>query len=172
MFLAFICFVLAVAVGAWRQKCRVYELHMPINCPSIWRNSTVRVVTWLISTSLSLVFATILSVWVMDVVNEWVGKFSFGVFLFLRWMTSAVFGGSTAIKRVAEFNNEFSVEHVNYDAVANAMMKTRRERGEPEIPKEEIIALLKKSAKDIASNNLDDEEQRALAEFRKIDKRR
>lgn len=168
---AIVCFFLAVAIGSWRQMCGVYELQMPFNCPPIWRNTFVRVVTWLISTSLSLVFATILSIWVIDVVNEWLGKFSFGVFLYLRWLTSAFFGGYPAIKRCKEFNNEYAMENVNYDALADAMIKTRRNNNEPEIPKDEIIALLKDSAHKISTNTLDEDEQKALEYFRNLERK-
>lgn len=171
MIIAFTCFALAVAVGAWRQMCTVYELKMPFNNPPIWRKTSVRVVTWLMSTSLSLIFATILSLWVTAALNDWVGKFSFGVFLYIRWLTSAFFGAYPAIKRCEEFDNEYAAENVNYDALADAMVKVRQHNGDEYIPKEEIIDLLKESAKKISTDSLDDDERKALEEFRKLDKR-
>lgn len=49
--------------------------------------------------------------WVIDSVNEWVGKFSFGVFLVLRWHISALIGAYPAVKRVEEFKKEFGLDN-------------------------------------------------------------
>jgi hypothetical protein len=171
MIIAFICFVLAIAVGAWRQMCTVYEHKMPFNNPPIWRKTSVRVVTWLMSTSLSLIFATIFSLWVSAAVNEWVGKFSFGVFLYMRYVASAFFGAYPALKRCGEFNNEYDIENINYDALAEAMVKARHNNGDEYVHKEELIDLLKDSAKKISTDSLDDDERKALEAFRNFDKR-
>lgn len=111
MFIAFICFALAVAIGAYRQMCGVYELYLPYNCPPLWQSTFARVITWSISTVLSIVYAFILAMWVIDTVNDWVGKFSFGVFLVLRWQISALIGAYPAMKRVEEFRKEFGLDN-------------------------------------------------------------
>lgn len=171
LLIATISFIIAVAIGAWRQMCGVYELQMPYNCPPIWHSKVLRTITWLLSTGLSIVFAMIFANWIIVEVNDLFGKFTFGVFLYVRWMFSAFFGGYPAIKRCEEFANRYATENVNYDALAEAMVKTRRDNGEEEISKDELIELLKDSAKKISTNTLDDEEQRALEAFRKLDKR-
>jgi len=168
---AIVCFILAVAIGSWRQMCGVYEIQMPFNCPRIWNSVFVKILTWILSTTLSIIFATIFSMWISVEVNDWFGKFTFGVFLYIRWLTSGFFGSYPAIKRCEEFNNTYASENVNYDALADAMIKTRRNNNEPEIPKDEIIALLKDSAHKISTNNLDEDEQKALEYFRNLDRK-
>ena len=61
---------------------------------------------------------------------------------------------------------------MDYDAIAESMNKLRRSKNEPEIPKEQLIALLKKSEVDISSNKIDEDESKALAEFRKAENKR
>jgi len=168
---AIICFILAVAIGSWRQMCGVYEIQMPFNCPRIWNNVFVKILTWILSTTLSIIFATIFAMWISVEINDWFGKFTFGVFLYIRWLTSGFFGGYPAIKRCEEFNNTYATENVNYDALADAMIKTRRNKNEPEIPKDEIIALLKDSAHKISTNTLDEDEHKALEYFRSLERK-
>lgn len=170
MFTALICFVVAVAVGAWRQMCGVYEMHMPFNCPPVWRNTFFRLITWLVSTILSLVFALLLSMWVIEVVNEWVGKFSFGVFLYTRWLVSGFIGAYPAMRRCQQFTQTNTYENVDYEGLAESMIKTWRENGNGEISKEKVIAMLKDSAHKISTNNLNEDEQKALNYFRRIEK--
>ena len=170
MFTVFICFVVAVAVGAWRQMCGVYEIHMPFNCPSIWRNKFFRITTWLISTILSLVFALLLSKWVIEIVNEWVGKFSFGVFLYTRWLVSGFIGAYPAMRRCQQFTESNAYEHVDYEGLAESIIKIWRENGNGEISKEKVIAKLKDSAQNISTNNLSEDEQKALDYFKEMEK--
>jgi hypothetical protein len=61
---------------------------------------------------------------------------------------------------------------MDYEALADSMNKTRRSKNEPEIPREEMVALLKQSASDISLGKLDQEESNALAEFRKLEIKR
>jgi len=164
------CFIVAVAIGAWRQMCGAYELQMPFNCPRIWHHTWIKVVTWLLSTSLSIIFAFILSTWIVTEVNEWFGKFTFGVFLYLRWLVSAFIGGYPAIKRSEEFALNNAKDYVDYDTLADNWIKARRKSGQPEIDKHEVIAMLKKSAHDVSSNNLTELEKRALVDMRNIQK--
>ncbi len=105
--LAIICFILAVAIGAWRQMCSVYALHMPFNCPRIWGNIFFRVGTWFLSTILSIVFALILAMWIMSEVHELFGAFTFGIFLYSRFLISGFWGAYPAIKRCDEFKNKY-----------------------------------------------------------------
>jgi hypothetical protein len=169
--LAIICFILAVAIGSWRQMCDVYQLHMPFNCPPIWNNAFVRIFTWILSAMFSLIFATIFAMWISEEVNDWFGKFTFGVFLTIRWLTSGFFGSYPAIKRCNEFKNTYASDNVNYDELANSMIKTRRQNNESEISKDEIIAQLKVSAHKISTNTLDEDEQKALEHFRNLEKK-
>ena len=168
---AIVCFILAVAIGSWRQMCGVYEIQMPFNCPRIWNSVFVKILTWILSTTLSIIFATIFAMWISVEMNDWFGKFTFGVFLYIRWLISGFFGSYPAIMRCEEFSNTYASENVNYDALADAMIKTRRNNNEPEIPKDEIIALLKDSAHKISTNTLYEDEQKALEYFRNLERK-
>ena len=165
------CFILAVAIGAWRQMCCAYELQMPFECPRIWNHTWIKIATWLLSTSLSVIFAFILSTWIVTEVNEWLGKFTFGVFLYLRWLVSAFIGGYPAIKRSEEFALSNVQNYVDYDALADNWIKARRKSGQPELDKGQVIAMLKQSAHDISSNNLSELENRALEDMRNLDRK-
>jgi hypothetical protein len=68
---AIACFILAVAIGSWRQMCGVYEIQMPFNCPRILNSVFIKVLTWILSTTLSIIFATILSMWISVEINDW-----------------------------------------------------------------------------------------------------
>jgi hypothetical protein len=128
---AVICFILAVAIGSWRQMCGVYELKMPHNNPPIWRNPFVRIFTWIISTSLSIIFATILAMWISVEVNDWLGKFSFGVLLLIRWVTSLFFGAYPAYKRCEEFQKTYGKGSKFDDEFNEEMIKARNQNNEP-----------------------------------------
>ena len=108
--LAITCFILAVAIGSWRQMCGVYEMQMPFNCPRIWHNTVVRIVTWVLSTLLSIVFAMIFATWIITEINQWFGRFTFGIFLFIRWLLSGFFGAYPAFKRCEEFTNTHATD--------------------------------------------------------------
>jgi hypothetical protein len=108
--------------------------------------------------------------WVIEVVNEWVGKFSFGIFLYTRWLVSGFIGAYPAMKRCQQFTQTNTYENVDYERLAESMIKTWRDNGYGEISKEKVIAMLKDSAHKISTNNLNDDEQKALDYFRKIEK--
>ena len=88
--------LVAVLIGAWRQSCEVYELAAPSKCPKIWMNKTVRVLTWIVTAILSLIFAIEVSRWVRTNVGELIGNFSFGALLAARWIASMMIGSFPA----------------------------------------------------------------------------
>ncbi len=106
-FIAVICFVIAVAIGAWRQMCGVYELRMPHNNPPIWRSGFVRVSTWIATTFFSIIFAYIIAMWISTSIGELIGKISFGVLLVARIFASMFIGAFNATKRCDEFEAEY-----------------------------------------------------------------
>ena len=106
MILAIICFLVAVAVGAWRQSCIVYESnHAAELGPRAWYFTGVKQTTWLITTIFSIFFAFQIATWVGDNFDEFIGKFSFGVSLMIRWFISMVLGAWPATKIVEEVMN-------------------------------------------------------------------
>jgi len=129
--LAIVCFILAVAIGSWRQMCEVYELQMPHNNPPIWNNAFVRIFTWILSTSLSIIFAMIFAMWISSEVNDWFGKFTFGVFLLIRWLTSAFIGAYPANKRCEEFHNTYGSGSAFSNEIKDEIFKSRRKNNEP-----------------------------------------
>jgi hypothetical protein len=109
IFIAVICFIIAVAIGAWRQMCMVYELRMPFNNPLIWRHSRfVRVSTWIATAFFSIVFAYIIAMWISTSIGEFTGKFSFGVLLVTRMFASMFIGAFPAIKRCDKFEAKYA----------------------------------------------------------------
>jgi hypothetical protein len=108
--IAIICFVIAVAVGSWRQMCGIYEAKMPYNVPSAWHNNFIRIGSWIFVAVLSLIFALIISVWIKNSIGEFIGKFSFGVLLVTRWFFSMFIGGFPAVKKVDEFERKYMDE--------------------------------------------------------------
>jgi hypothetical protein len=94
-----IMFVLAVYIGAWRQMCSVYAVSLPYNCPSAWRNTMVRVGTWVLVAIFALAGSFIFSTWIVNNIGDFIGRFSFGVFLAIRWTLSLVLGAIPAHKK-------------------------------------------------------------------------
>ena len=110
---AIISFVIAVAIGAWRQMCMVYELRMPFNNPLIWRHSSfVRISTWIATAFFSIVFAFIIAMWISSSIGEFTGKFSFGVLLVIRMFTSMFIGAFPAVRKCDEFEAKYVNESV------------------------------------------------------------
>lgn len=95
-----VLFVLAVLLGAWRQKCAVYEVHWSYNCPSAWRSSMVKMGTWIIVALFALAGSFILSTWIVDNIGDLIGRFSFGVLLVVRWTLSFLFGSISAHNKI------------------------------------------------------------------------
>ncbi len=56
--------------------------------PLAWRNNFVRYITWLLSTSLSIVGSLIVVKLLIPLFGELGAKFSFGVILLFRWWAS------------------------------------------------------------------------------------
>ena len=107
IFIAIIYFITAVAVGAWRQMCGIYEAKLPYNVPSAWRNGFFRIGSWIFVAVLSIIFAFIFSSWIYYSVGEFIGQFSFGVLLVTRWFFSMFLGGFPAVKKVDEFEKNY-----------------------------------------------------------------
>lgn len=95
--LALVCFVLAVMIGSWRQSCVIYEVRLPYNLPRYWSYSYIRILTWLITAALSIIYSFLIASWVIENIGELIGKFSFGVLLLIRWITSNFFGARKAM---------------------------------------------------------------------------
>lgn len=55
---------------------------------------------------------------------------------------------------------------MDYERMAESMNAARRKNDEPEIPKDELIALLRESERKLATNSLSHEEKDALRRFR------
>jgi hypothetical protein len=55
---------------------------------------------------------------------------------------------------------------MDYEKLANSMNQARIKNGQPEIPKPELIAMLKQSATDISSANVNAEEKIALSRMK------
>ncbi len=104
---AIISFVIAVAIGAWRQMCGIYEARMPFNNPPMWHNGFVRISTWLATAFFSIVFAFVIATWISISIGEFTGKFSFGVLLLMRWYVSMFIGAFPAVKRCDEFEAKY-----------------------------------------------------------------
>jgi len=106
MIFTVIIFLIAVALGAWRQSCIVYETHnAPELGPRAWYTAGIRQITWLITTIFSIAFAFIVATWLSINVGEFIGKFSFGVLLVLRWFISMVIGAWPAINYLEKVMN-------------------------------------------------------------------
>jgi len=89
LIIATVCFIFAVLIGAWRQSCIFYR-NFYVNAvgPIAWKYRSVRVISWLITSILSVIFAYIFANWVMNEINQVLGKFTFGVFLVTRLIVS------------------------------------------------------------------------------------
>lgn len=98
--------ILAFLLGWWRTSCTFWEVNGPFNLPMAWRNPVVRVGTWAASTLLSLVFAGMLAIWIRQNVGEFIGNFSFGVLLVLRWQAS----GLVAVARARRILDQIQLE--------------------------------------------------------------
>jgi len=81
---------IAYRVGTWRQSSIYWENENRANVPLGWRTPWIRAGTWIIVTGLSLYFALVISTLVQIKIGDLVGKFSFGVFLALRWIASGL----------------------------------------------------------------------------------
>ncbi len=96
-----ISLIIAVLVGAYRQFCITMEVKAQWNIPMIWRYSFARFLSWIIvavsSIGAAFVFVGIFSV----IFNDFIGKFSFGVVLLIRWVISGQLGVSKANKALA-----------------------------------------------------------------------
>lgn len=97
LFLGLTSGVIAVLIGAWRQMCTVFEAEDPFELPSAWRVPQVRLLTWGLSTALSIFFAFAVTDWI--VANGFPGgKLWFGVILVLRWFASNVVAATIMTK--------------------------------------------------------------------------
>lgn len=81
---------LAFAIGKWRQGCCYWEMEGPHNLPSIWRNPMVRIGSWLVVATCSLVFVTAIAIPISEEINSLLGKFAWGVLLIARWYASGI----------------------------------------------------------------------------------
>jgi hypothetical protein len=104
MVIGIISMLLAIAIGAWRQSCIVYENRMSYNCPPLWRNPFARMITWVLTAAFSIVFSALFAFLISRYINDFFGKFSFGGFLVLRWWASMFLGALPARKKA---DNQF-----------------------------------------------------------------
>lgn len=110
LLLAFSLGLIAFFAGWYRQTCIFWEFHGSWNVPSVWRNAMFRFFTWTVSTTSSLGFAFILAHLISTEVNDWVGRFSFGVLLVTRWMLSSMVAVSRAQHRLETLNRQIEDE--------------------------------------------------------------
>ena len=108
IFVAIVCGVSAVFIGAWRQACDIYERMLPWNCPRIWKNWGVQMFTWLIVALLSIVFSTVMATLIVLNIGDFIGRFSFGVLLVLRWHVSTLIGGVPATRKIEKLLDDDS----------------------------------------------------------------
>lgn len=83
-----VCLLSGTAIGAWRQMCGILAIKQEWDAPLAWRNILVRSITWVLSTSLSIVGAFYASVLLAPLFGEFGAKFSLGVILLFRWWAS------------------------------------------------------------------------------------
>lgn len=106
MISGFLCFIIAVVLGAYRNFCLTIEAKDPGNIPPIWRSSVVRAISWIIVAVTSTWFAFVCATLIRVIINDLLGKFSFGVLLVLRWAISAMIGSFKADKSLSDFEAE------------------------------------------------------------------
>ena len=58
---------------------------------------------------------------------------------------------------------------MDYEKLAESMNKTRKARGEVELPLDELIVSLKKSESDISTGKMTEIEKQALEKFRELE---
>ena len=107
MIIAVLSGLIAVLLGAYRQMCIVYSAEMSYNTPRLWNSRLARITTWLITATLSIFFGLVIATWIQINIGDFVGKFSFGVLLALRWLLSSIIGGVPAHKKVKEVQNNY-----------------------------------------------------------------
>ena len=83
-----VCLFVATGVGAWRQMSQIVAQKREWDVPLLWHNMFVRSITWLLSTSLSIMGALFAERLLAPFLGELGAKFSFGVILLLRWWAS------------------------------------------------------------------------------------
>jgi len=109
--LAIICFLISALIGAWRQSCIIYEKYYEINLPMAWRRGQSKIITWVITTTLSLIFAFISASWLIYELGHIYGKYSFEVnfcfCLYIRWLVSYQFGARPAKKKYQAFLRDY-----------------------------------------------------------------
>jgi len=71
------------------------------------------------------------TLWISAEVNDWFGKFTFGVFLLIRWLTSAFIGAYPANKRCEEFHNTYGSGSAFSNEIKDEIFKSRRKNNEP-----------------------------------------
>lgn len=96
--LGIICFLISIAIGSWRQACSVYAVKYHFNCPRSWHSPAVKVVSWLMVAILAIAGSFILANWIQLNLNDFLGRFTFGILLLTRWLFSAYFGSYRAHK--------------------------------------------------------------------------
>lgn len=127
-----IALILSITVGAYRQFCTFMEVKAPWNIPFIWRRSAFRIISWVFVAGSSIWGAFIVAGIIMAS-NDFIGKFSFGILLLMRWYVSAQIGITKAKKNLAASDLEMQADDYKEILAEGERMKQEyiRSRKEP-----------------------------------------
>jgi len=85
----------ALRIGKWRQQCLFWDEHGGWNAPSLWRQPYGRLGSLALTAAAALLFATAISDVIGKAIHPWVGQFSWGALLALRWYLSKLLATRT-----------------------------------------------------------------------------
>jgi len=101
--LATLALIFALFVGAYRHfVTRTVALAGNWAAPLGWQQGWLRYGSWLLVFLSSIFAATVFAAFVAVHVNEWIGRFSWGVIIAVRWLVSAILSQAIFGKRFAE----------------------------------------------------------------------
>lgn len=126
----------AFLLGWYRQTCIFWTAFGAWNVPSAWNSTLFRLFTWALSTACSLAFAGLIANWIAAEVNDWLGRFSFGILLVSRWMLSSMVAVSRAQAKLEKIENENATHAPNPEVDARPRVDTIKatELEQPESP--------------------------------------
>lgn len=90
---AAICLLVSLVLGAWRAYCRFLERKAPKLAPALWKERPfVQWSSFLVVAVTSVYACFVGSALVGGLATEFIGNFSFGGLLMLRWIISGLIG--------------------------------------------------------------------------------
>jgi hypothetical protein len=101
-----VCGVIAYRIGKWRHACVFWLANEPFNLPLGWRQPAIRFGTL---AAVAIFSATFASCWAFLIgvgVNKFIGAFSWGVLLMIRWTASGIAARLEGRKFLAEINRQ------------------------------------------------------------------